>query len=59
MRQVARDGWKAPTTQGQVRDEFFAKHGDDSYTRSVDRYWSRIGRLVEKGSKIRDGMLRR
>lgn len=53
------DGWKAPETDAQVREQFFAKHGDEPYTRDVDRRWRRIGRLIEKGSRIRDGYLGR
>jgi hypothetical protein len=50
-------GWQPPQTEQDIRDWFFAKHGDDSYTRGLDRKWSRIGRMVEKGARIDDGRL--
>lgn len=52
------EGWKPPT-QAQVREQFFAKHGQDNYTETIDRRWRKIGRLIEKGSKIPDGSLNR
>lgn len=54
---MAADGWKAPATDHEVWQWFSAKHGDDSYTRQVDRKWRTLGRLVGKGSRIRDGRL--
>ena len=50
-------GWTPPKTERDVQEWFFAKHGDDSYTRDIDAKWSRIGRMVEKGARINDGRL--
>lgn len=54
----SRNGWTAPD-QARVSQEFFAKHGRDHYTEEVDRKWRRIGALIERGSRIRDGYLGR
>ena len=53
------DGWKPPKTDEELRQQFFDKHGDDSGMRATDRKWRTLGRLVEKGSRIRDGYLGR
>ncbi len=54
----SRNGWTAPD-QARVSREFFDKHGRDPYTEGVDRKWRRMGALIEKGSRIRDGYLGR
>jgi hypothetical protein len=51
-------GWKRPDYT-KLQQDLFAKHGDDSYTREIDRRWRKIGKLIEKGSRIRDGYLGR
>jgi hypothetical protein len=58
MEQGKAGGWTPPSNY-QLREDFFAKHGDDPYAREIDRRWRRIGKLIEKGSKIRDGYLGR
>lgn len=55
---TGRSGWTAPD-QARVSQEFFDKHGRDNYTEDVDRKWRRMGALIEKGSRIRDGYLGR
>lgn len=56
---MSNDGWKAPQTDEQLSQEFFAKHGRDSITEAIDRRWRTLGKLVEQGAavKIRDGRL--
>lgn len=56
---MSNDGWKAPATDEQLQREFFAKHGRDSGMEAIDRKWRTLGRLIEKGSRIRDGYLGR
>jgi hypothetical protein len=56
---MATDGWKAPKTNEDVWREFSGKHGDDSYTRGIDRKWRTLGKLIESGARIRDGYLGR
>jgi len=56
---MSKDGWVAPATDEQLQREFFAKHGRDSGMEAIDRKWRTLGRLIEKGSRIRDGYLGR
>jgi hypothetical protein len=56
---MSNDGWKAPQTDEDVWRWFSAKHGDDHYTREMDQRWRKLGRLIDKGSRIRDGYLGR
>lgn len=56
---MSSDGWKPPRTDEDLRREFFAKHGDDHYTREIDRRWRILGKLVEKGARVHDGRLAR
>jgi len=56
---VTEQGWKPPTDYFKLQQDFLAKFGDDPYAREVDRRWRRIGKLIEKGSRIRDGYLGR
>jgi hypothetical protein len=49
-------GWK-PMSDEELTRWFLNKHGDDAYTREIDRRWRSIGRMIEKGTKIRDGRL--
>ncbi len=56
---MRQEGWKAPATDLEVQQEFFAKFGDDSYTREIDRRWRTLGKLIDKGSRIDDGRLAR
>lgn len=51
------DGWQPPKTDEDIQRWFFAKHGDDSYTRGVDRRWRIMGKLIGKGSRIDEGRL--
>lgn len=51
------EGWKPPKSDEEVWRQFSEKHGDDSYTRGIDRRWRTLRRLIEKGAKIRDGRL--
>lgn len=53
------DGWKAPKTDEDVWRWFADKHGDDVWTCAIDRKWRTIGKLIENGSRIRDGALGR
>lgn len=55
---AVRSGWTRPS-QEHVQREFFARHGDDSYTRTIDRKWRTLGKLIEKGSRMHDGYLGR
>lgn len=55
---TGRNGWTAPD-QRRVSDEFFDKHGRDSYTEAVDKKWTTMGRLIESGARVRDGYLGR
>lgn len=52
------DGWKRPDNFTLQR-EFFAKHGEDHYTREIDRRWRIMGKLIDAGAKIHDGRLAR
>ena len=56
---MSKDGWVAPATNEDVWREFASKHGDGAYTRGIDRKWRTLGKLIEKGSRIRDGYLGR
>lgn len=56
---MSSDGWKPFRTDEDIQRWFFGKHGDDSYTREVDRRWAKLGKLIWKGAKIRDGYLGR
>lgn len=56
---MSSDGWRPPATDLEIQREFFGKHGDDAYTREIDRRWRKLGRLVESGARIRDGYLGR
>lgn len=56
---MSSDGWKAPQTNEDIWLWFRDKHGDDSYTRALDKKWRTMGKLIEKGSRIRDGYLGR
>lgn len=53
------DGWKPPKTDEDVQRWFFAKHGEDSTMRAVDRKWRILGRQIASGARIRDGYLGR
>lgn len=50
------EGW-TPPDEARLQRDFFVKHGDDSYTRGIDRKWRTLGRLIKKGARIRDGRL--
>lgn len=55
------DGWKPPRTNEDLQREFFSKHGDDHYTREIDRRWRIMGKLIAHGAAVRipDGRLAR
>ncbi len=54
---MSKDGWRAPQTDEDVSKEFFAKHGMGADMVTIDRKWRTLGKLIDKGVKIRDGRL--
>lgn len=53
------DGWKPPRDNFELQKRFFARFGDDHYTREIDRRWRIMGKLIDAGARIDDGRLAR